>query len=115
MNTVSKHAILSNRSKFVLLLISIYIAVATIASPYNVLPSLSICSMVPLSVFLISYPTYHLLLPRFNADYKRKANIYYFILLSLLLIVSVIVLVRIYICLLYNVFDLPRENFPESI
>ena len=111
MSFIVKHIIASNKGKFILFLICIYIAVATAVLPYGILPSLAISTMAPLLVLMIAYPTYYILLPRFLGDHKKTADKYYFIILSLLLIMAVMTFVWICLSVLYNVFDIPRDGF----
>jgi len=110
MSFIVKHIIASNKGKFILFLICIYIAVATAVLPYGILPSLAISTMAPLLVYLIAYPTYYILLPRFVGDNKKTANKYYFILLSILLIAAVMTFVWLCLSVLYNVFDIPQDG-----
>jgi len=114
MSFISKHIIASNKGKFILFLICIYIAVATAVLPYGIFPSLTISTMAPLLVFLVAYPTHYILLPRFLGNNKKTANKYYFIILSLLLIMAVMTFVWLCLNLLYNVFDIPRGGFSDS-
>ena len=116
MGFVSKHIISSNRGKFILFLIGIYIVVATTvattALSYGFLPSLIISTMAPLSVLMIAYPTYYILLPRFVGDREKKSK-YYFIPVSILLIVVVMAFIWGCLTLLYNIFDLPYDGLSE--
>ena len=114
MSFIVKHIISSNKGKFILFLICIYIAVATAVLPYGILPSLAISTMAPLSVFLIAYPTYYILLPRFVKENKKTADKYYFIILSILLILAVMIFVWICLSMLYNAFGIPRDGFSGS-
>ena len=113
MSFISKHITLSNKGKFVLLLVGIYIAVVAIVLPYGVLPSFIIAIMPPLSVALIAYPTHYILLPRFAKEHKKKNNHLLFIPWALLLLALVMSFVWIYLRLVYYVFDLPLDGFME--
>ena len=114
MSSVFKHTISSNRGKFILLLIGIYIAVAAATMPYDLLPSLVIAAMVPLSVFLIAYPTHYILLPRFAGDYTKNTNRHLFVPLSLLFMVAVMAFAWACLHLLFQAFDLPRDGLPHD-
>ena len=113
MSFIVRHIISSNKGKFILFLICIYIAVATAVLPYGILPSLAISTMAPMLVFLTAYPTYYILLPRFLKENRKTADNYYFIILSILLMVAVMTFIWICLNLLYNAFDIPRDGFSE--
>lgn len=109
MNWILKHIILSGRGKFILVLIGVYIAVFTAAFPYGIIPSMVISLTAPLSIFLVAYPNYFILLPRFSENNKKI-----YILLSLLLIVAAMAFVWMCLSILFNVFDLPRDGFSDK-
>jgi len=109
-----KQFIFSKKGIFILFLIGIYIAVVIYALPFGVIPSLVISSMTPLSVFLIAYPTYYILLPRFSGDFENRVNMRKYLLLSFLLIAIVMSFIWLCLVLLFNVFNLPWGGFLEG-
>lgn len=130
MSFVSK-IISSPKRIFFFLLLCVYIAMVTYAlPPYGVIPAMSISLMAPLSIFLIAYPTYYILLPRLMNGFidehdnlappmakgkdKKKYFKYYYLLGSLLLIVVAMAFIWMCLTILYGVFDLPQGNFPAK-
>ena len=116
MSFISKHIILSRKGKFILFLVVLYIAVSTVALPFGLFPSIAISTMAPLSIFLIVYPTYYILLPRFIGfnGTKKIIDKLYFILLSFLLFVVVIAFCWACLLLLFQVFGLPLDTMPHD-
>ena len=114
MNLISKQFIFSRKGIFIFFLICIYIAMVTYALPFGLIPSMVISSMTPLSVFLIAYPTYYVLLPRFTGKWNNRGNKQKYLLLSLLLIVVVMSFIWLCLTLLFNAFGLPQDGFSEG-
>jgi Putative regulator of cell autolysis len=113
-NLISKQLIFRKKGIFVLFLIFLYIAMVMYALPLGLIPSMAISSMAPLSVFLITYPTYCILLPRFTGDFENRANMRKYLLLSLLLIVIVMSFIWLCLVLLFDAFGLPWDGFSEG-
>jgi Putative regulator of cell autolysis len=113
MSLISKEPLLTTKGVFAFFLVGVYIVVVTNALPYGIIPSMVISLMAPISVFLIAYPTYFIMLPKLMKNKGKKAYKYYYILASILLIVSVMVVVWLCLSLLYNLFDLPWGGLME--
>ena len=114
MDFISKH--MSKRGKFFLLLVGLYIALSTAVLPFGLFPSMVISAMAPLSIFLMVYPTYYILLPRFIGFYGfiKNTDKFYFVLLSFLLFVVVLGFCWGCLLLLFQAFDLPLDTMPHD-
>lgn len=121
----------SPKKIFFFSLLCVYIAMVTYAlPPYGVVPAMVIALMTPLSIFLVAYPTYYILLPRLMNEFldehdnlvqstvkysnKKKVLRYCYLPLSILLIIAAMAFVWVCLALFYNVFDLPLDNVPEE-
>ena len=116
MDFISKHFISSSRGKIFFFLVVIYIAFSTAVLPFGLFPSLVISTMAPLSIFLIVYPTYYILLPRFIGfnGFIKNTDKFYFVLLSFLLFVVVIAFIWMCLHFLFYAFDLPLDGMPHD-
>ena len=116
MSLISKQIVLSNKGKFILFLVGIYMAVVTAVLPYGFFPSLIISMMSPLSVFLIVRLTYYILLPRFIDfnGFEKQTGKLYFLLLSFLLFVVVMAFFWTCLHFLFYAFDLPLDSMPHD-